>query len=98
MVKTTAGLTDDSILCTKCETDGGHADLSERINRHGSLRAIAWNAGVMLAALAAALGSQVGEARTIAARVGWGLMLATALGLGATILLPRPRRNATGSP
>lgn len=74
------------------------ADLSERINRHGSLRAIAWNAGVMLAALAAALGSQVGEARTIAARVGWGLMLATALGLGATILLPRPRRNATGTP
>jgi hypothetical protein len=70
------------------------AKLTERIDRHAAARTIAWNLGVAGAVLSAAVGSRASEAGAIAARIGWGLMLAATVWLGAAILLP-PARSGT---
>ena len=72
------------------------ADRSERIDKHGTPRAAVWNLGVALATVAAAAGGQQGEAWTIAARMGWGLMLTAVVWLGVAALLPHGRRNGAG--
>jgi nitrite reductase (NO-forming) len=66
------------------------ARLSERIDRHGTPRTIAWNVGVACAALAAALGTSPNSAVSLAGSIGWGLLLATSVWLSAAILLPGP--------
>ena len=67
-----------------------------RLGRLGTARAVAWNAGVLLVVVAAAVGSGGGEAGAWLARTGWALMLASALTLGAIIVLPvRSNRSAS---
>jgi hypothetical protein len=73
------------------------ARLTGRIDRYATARTITWNIGVACAALAATLGSSVGEAGSVAIRVGWGLVLAATLWLGGAILFPSAPSLAAGS-
>lgn len=73
------------------------ARLTGRIDRYATARTITWNIGVACAALAATLGSSVGEAGSVAIRVGWGLVLAATLWLGGAILFPSAPSVAAGS-
>ncbi|HET9249867.1 MAG TPA: hypothetical protein VFP13_08025, partial [Actinomycetota bacterium] len=66
------------------------AELIRRIDRHATVRTIVWNIGVASTATAAAFGSWVGTAGSVAMRLGWGLIVAATLWLGAVILLPPP--------
>lgn len=62
--------------------------LTRRIDRHATARTIVWNIGVACTALAAAFGPSVGTAGSMASRLGWGLIVAATLWLGAAILFP----------
>lgn len=73
------------------------ARLSERIDRRATARTIAWNIGVACTALAAAFGSSVGAVGSVAIRLGWGLVVAATLWLGAVILFASAPSVATGS-
>jgi nitrite reductase (NO-forming) len=73
------------------------AKLSRRIDAGAAARTLTWNLGVGSAALSAAIRWRAGQASSVAALAGWGLLLASTLWLAMAIVLPPPRNAVSES-
>jgi hypothetical protein len=73
------------------------AKLSRRIDAGAAVRTLTWNLGVGSAALSAAIRWRAGQAGSVAALAGWGLLVVSTLWLAAAIILPPLTRSASDS-